>query len=128
MYKEKEVPVSTKTVSLTVRKRRGEVCFSFANEPALRIERFVASWLAQDSPVEVFRRGELLEKGRIECKGGDLNQNYFSGLTCSVPHSVAQPHELLPEWFQDGDIVRLRCPLAELRVFVREWPAEWRRK
>lgn len=115
-------------ILLNVVKEDGEYCFLYEKKPRIRLGRFPAFILANGSPVRVFRGGKLLIAGRIE-GNGSVDENHFSGLSRAIrvgKRDKGPKREIFPEWFRNGDKVRVSCPASELRVFVHSWPSWWR--
>src|SRR3990167_1630272 len=105
---------ATQVVLLTVVKKGGG-CFVHGAKSKVRLGRFIQGLLNAGSSVEVLRDKKVFDNGKVAWVGMHDGQYYFSGLERIVPSdgrvyrsppiSIGMIPELLPKWFQDGDVV-----------------------
>ena len=114
---------------LQVEKQAGKYTFRHGQ---LHFRAVPADGLDADSKVLVFRKGKLLDEGKVEELGGhDNGSQRFFGLDKIVPKTekrrVALPMTagftdmIVCTWFEEGDVIRIQIPSSRFRAWMHLW-------
>lgn len=90
---------------------------------------------SEDARIEVVRGGQVFDQGKMACVkvyDEDLETNvelfHFSGLDKIMSGRTERPRHtrhgdfiiyLFPEWFEDGDVIRVEYPSLKFRAWER---------
>lgn len=101
-----------------------------------RLRKIPAVFLDRETIVKVFRRKQLFDEGIVEEMGGHDGSLRFTKLDKIVPAKakwyrnmpfctgVTDP--LIPDWFKEGDVIRIQVASAKLRPFIHVYPEYWK--
>jgi hypothetical protein len=112
-------------------------CQGFNNP--IRVERLIPFVAIEGKSVELIRAELRFDEGMVEPGGSNKEVLCFTGfdkIISGVPDSYPERGalnsglipELLPEWFKQGDIIRLPCVHYDFRQFYRQNPKAWKRR
>ena len=121
---------SKRDTVLTVRKPNGKRVFQHGRSQYRKIDPCAAR---NGAHVRVYRRGRLIDTGRVERRRMHDGSNwYFTGLEKVIPRwgriyfpSASPPGydgciwDLLPKRFEPGDVIRISTSPGRFRAYMR---------